>query len=225
MDSYKTKKVILTGASGMIGGIILKLALEHADVHEVVSLARRPSGINHPKLNEVILEDFTQLDSDATFWKNVYVGYYCIGVYTGSVPREKFREITVDAPVAFGKILIEQNPNVRFVLLSGQGADRSEKSRMMFAQDKGAVENALSNTFKNRFHTFRPGYIYPVEKRKEPNLSYRLMRRLYPVLKRIGMNSSVTSEHLAKAMFRVGLDGGRQEIYENKDILKHSNHD
>ncbi len=222
MDSDKTKKIIITGASGMIGGIILSRALEHPNVNEVVSLARRPSGINHPKLNEVILSDFSQMNSDATYWKNIDVAFYCVGVYTGSVARDTFRQITVDTPIAFGQTLVDQNPDVRFVLLSGQGADRSEKSRMMFAQDKGAVENALSQTFQHNFHTFRPGYIYPVTKRKEPNWSYRLMRRLYPVLKHFGTNFSVTSERLADVMFAVGLNGGQKEIFENKDIISHN---
>ena len=94
------------------------------------------------------------------------------------------------------------------------------KSRMMFARNKGIIENRLSSMGFGAFYAFRPGYIYPVTRRQEPNVSYRIMRLLYPLIKFLGRNSTITSTELAGAMFRVGLEGHHTEILENRDILE-----
>lgn len=214
------KKVLITGATGMIGGLVLDHCLQSQDISKVISLVRRATGKTHPKLQEVIIEDFLNLDEDADYLESIDVVYYCLGVYTGAVNRELFREITVDYPDALANVLIKNNPTLSFCLLSGAGADRAEKSRMMFAKDKGIIENLLSSKGFRAFHAFRPGYIYPVTPRSEPNISYRLMRALYPVIKLFGKNASIRSSDLACLMFRVGLEGCVLEILENIDIQK-----
>ncbi|MEW8051216.1 MAG: NAD-dependent epimerase/dehydratase family protein [Candidatus Thiodiazotropha sp.] len=213
-------KVLITGATGMIGSLVLQHCLQDNGVEKVVSLLRRPSGVVHEKLEEIIMIDFLGLDANAPCFEGIDIVYYCLGVYTGAVDREMFRRITVDYPEALAKILIAKNPAIRFCLLSGAGADRNEKSRMMFARDKGAIENRMSRMGLKSFHAFRPGYIYPVTPRHEPNFSYRLWRWLYPLIKLMGANASVKSTELARAMFKVGLYGSDQEILENRDILK-----
>lgn len=209
----------MTGATGMIGGLVMEHCLKHKEVSSVTSLVRRPSGIDHQKLNEIIVENFLNLDDKAPYFENVDVVYYCLGVYTGAVDRETFRKITVDYPEALARILVRKSPQLRFCLLSGAGADRREKSRMLFANDKGAIENRLSRMGFGAFHAFRPGYIYPVTPREEPNLSYRLMRRFYPVVELFGKGASIRSTELADAMFTIGLKGHTKEIHENRDIL------
>ena len=213
------KKVLITGTTGMIGGLVLDHCLKSQQISNVISLTRRPSGVNHEKLEEIEVEDFLMLDMYESHFDSVDVVYYCLGVYTGAVGKELFHQITVDYPETLARVLIRKNPDLTFILLSGAGADRSEKSRMMFAKDKGIIENRLSDLGFSAFHTFRPGYIYPVTPRKEPNLSYRIMRALYPLIKRLGSNSSIESTDLAEAMFRIGLEGHHLEILENKDIL------
>jgi len=146
---------------------------------------------------------------------------FCLGVYTGAVKRELFREITVDYPVELARKHLEANPKGSFTLLSGQGADRSEKSRMMFAEDKGAAENLLSTMYAGTFYTLRPGYIYPVEKREEPNFGYKLSRSLYPLLKHLGPKFSITSHQLAEGIFTSALRTPEQEILENHEILNY----
>jgi len=214
------KHVLITGATGMVGSLVLELCLESREVSRVTSLVRRTTGIQHEKLSEVAIPDFLNLDENADYFIPVDVVYYCIGVYTGTVARERFRRITVDYPEALARIVHAKNLDATFIFLSGAGADRSEKSRMMFAQDKGAIENRLSRMGFRAFHAFRPGYIYPVTPRHEPNFSYRLMRRLYPVLKLLGPGFSITSTDLAAALFTVGMEGCDLEILENRDISK-----
>ena len=168
----------------------------------------------------MVIKDFLDLNEEAEYWESVDIVYYCLGVYTGATSTELFRQITVDYPEVLARVLRKKSPNLIFCLLSGAGAGRNEKSRMMFAKDKGAIENRLSSMGFRSFHTFRPGYIYPVTKRQEPNFSYRLMRILYPVLRMFGDNASIKSTDLAASMFSVGLHGSNLEIYENRDILK-----
>ena len=175
------KTVLVTGSTGMIGSLVLEHCLQSQEISRVRSLVRRSSPVTHPKLQEVVIKDFLDLNEEAEYWESVDIVYYCLGVYTRATSTELFRQITVDYPEVLARILRKKSPNLIFCLLSGAGADRNEKSRMMFAKAKGAIENRLSSMGFRSFHTFRPGYIYPVTKRQEPNFSYRLMRILYPV--------------------------------------------
>jgi nucleoside-diphosphate-sugar epimerase len=214
------KKVMITGATGMIGGLVLNHCLHCPEVASVTSLVRRASGTQHEKLKEVIVDNFLKLDEGAIYFTSVDVVFYCLGIYTGAVDREEFRKITVDYPETLGKVLRKKSPNLKFCLLSGAGVDRREHSRIMFAQDKGTIENRLSKMGFKSFHAFRPAYIYPVKPRKEPNLSYKIMRFIYPLLKLLGPSVSIKSTELAAAMFEVGINGSDLEIIGNKEMLK-----
>lgn len=213
-----SKRILIAGASGMVGGGILELALQSSQVAEVISLVRKKSGRVHEKLQEHVVPDFTSMEEHGELFEGVDVGHFCIGVYTGQVPDDLFKTITVDYAVAFAKMLKSRSPNARMCLLSGSGADRSEKSRTSFARYKGMAENRIVE-MGGTFHSLRPGYIYPVVSRKEPNLMYRISRALYPLLKLMGPKYSVPSTDLSKAMFLVGLHGHKLEILENPDIL------
>ena len=215
------KKVIVAGSSGMIGQLILNICLNDDAVGEVISLVRRPIEIEHPKLHEIVLDDFLDYTSQHAHFTSVDAVYYCVGVYTGAVDRERFRQITIDYPIALASAVQLMSPKSSFVLLSGQGADRKEKSRLMFALDKGIVENQLLDLWGSQFYACRPGYIYPVQKRKEPNFSYSLSRKLYPVLKYLGKKFSITSEELAQAMFYIGLKQPVNTLFENDDLLRY----
>ena len=214
------KNVIIAGASGMVGKLILENCLHSAEVERVTTLVRRKSNNQHPKLIEVVVDNFSDYTSQAYLFKNIDAAFFCIGVYTGQVPDNQFKAITVDYAVALAKALKAKSPNANFCLLSGAGADRSEKSRTSFARYKGMAENQISALGLN-FYTFRPGYIYPVTARKEPNIMYRIMRMLYPLIRLGGSNSSIKSTELASALFNVGLNGAKKEVLENRDILEY----
>lgn len=214
------KKVLITGSTGMIGGILLQLCLNSEEVIEIIALVRKPTAISHPKYNEIIVDDFLNYEKQAHLFVDIDIVFYCLGVYTGAVPADEFRRINVDYPFNLAKAINVKSPNAVFCLLSGQGADRSEKGTMQFARDKGAIENALSALNFKAFYTFRPGYIYPTIKRKEPNFFYVLSRYAYPILKLLGNNISITDQQLANTMFEVGLNGYPTEILENKDMRR-----
>ncbi|KAA2216609.1 Rossmann-fold NAD(P)-binding domain-containing protein [Maribacter flavus] len=211
------KNVLIAGASGMVGNIILGHSLSSSNVGEVISLVRKKSNTTHLKLKEVIIDDFTDYDKHRDLFKNIDSAFFCIGVYTGSVSDKLFKEITVDYAVSFAKMLKDNSPNAKLCLLSGAGADRTEKSRTSFALYKGMAENQIDK-LGLEFYAFRPGYIYPVEKRKEPNVMYSVMRNLYPILRLLGNNFSIKSTELGKAMFEIGMNGTENEILENKDL-------
>lgn len=219
-DICHMKKVIITGASGMIGGHILQQSLDNETVGQVISIGRKTLDIQHAKLVQVIHTDMEDYSAIAEHLKGVDACFYCIGVYTGSVPDDQFTKIMTDYPVQFGKAIKGASPEVVFCLLSGQGADQTEKSRFIFARSRGKAENQLKALNFSRFHTFRPGYIYPVVKRKEPNFSYKLFRFLWPVLRMLIPNMGVASDHLAAAMLKTGLEGHELEVFENRDIRK-----
>lgn len=213
------KKILIAGASGMIGNLILEQSLSSPEIGEVISLVRKKINNQHSKLIEIIISDFMDYSEQADVFQNLDSAFFCIGVYTGQVPDKKFKKITVDYAVAFAKAVKINSANARLCFLSGAGADRSEKSRASFAKYKGMAENSISELGLS-FHAFRPGYIYPVTPRKEPNLMYRISRALYPLIRLVGPNSSIKSTELAAAMFNIGMNGTHSEILENKAILK-----
>ena len=214
------KKIIITGATGMIGSLVLENCLKSREVSQVISLVRRGSGIDHEKLYEVIVKDFLNLNKYELHFQSIDVVYYCLGTYTESVDQELFRETTVDYPEILARTLIKKNPDLSFCLLSGSGADRTEQSWISFNKYKGLIENRLSSMGFRSFYTFRPGYIYPVIKRKEPNLAYIIMRYLYMITKPFCSRIAIKSTDLAQVMFQVGLNGCNAEILEHKDIVK-----
>lgn len=204
----------------MVGHEALTYCLESNDVKNVISLVRRKGSVHHPKLTEVVVEDFMNYQNHLSHFENVDSAVFCVGVYTNAVPDEQFRQITVDYVQVFADALRTCSPDATFCLLSGAGADQTEKSRMAFARYKGMAENYLMNVGFSAVHLFRPAYIYPVKPRKEPNFMYTFSRALYPLLKLFGKGSSITSVQLGRAMAQTAIHGTDKTILENIDIHK-----
>lgn len=118
-------RVLITGATGMIGSSVLQTHLRIAECTEIIVLTRRSTAMNDPKLTEVIIHDFLNLELDTNLLQNIDVVQYCLGSYTGTVPADLFRQINVDYPRVLAKALMNHNESIRFCLLSGQGADRT----------------------------------------------------------------------------------------------------
>ncbi len=213
------KKVLVTGVTGMVGGLIFQECLSSTEVSQIVSLVRKPTGFNHPKLQELVVDDFEDYAEIQEYLRDVSVAFFCIGVYTGQVSDDEFKTITVNYPVSLARTLKTVSPGVTYCLLSGAGADTKEKSRMSFAKYKGMAENQISAEGLKAFYTFRPGYIFPVKPRKEPNFTYKVSRSLYPLIRLLGKNASIKSTELAKVMFEVGMHGADQNVLENGDML------
>jgi uncharacterized protein YbjT (DUF2867 family) len=215
------KRLVIVGASGMVGGYALRYALEHSSVERVTSVGRRKLGISHPKLKEVLHPNFGDCSSLAEVLSDEDAAVFCLGAYTGAVTDTGLRTITVNYTVEFARVLRGSSPDAAFSFLSGNGADPTGQSRIAFARYKGDAERALLATGFPRVYIFRPAYIYPVEPRKEPNFSYRLLRALYPVFRVVFPSLVIRSDDLARVMVDVVLQrtAERQSrIFENRDI-------
>jgi uncharacterized protein YbjT (DUF2867 family) len=213
------KRLVIVGATGMVGGYALRFALEDSAVVSVLAIGRRPLGISHLKLNEVIHQDFCDCSGLAEPLSGQDAAIFCLGAYTGAVSDTQLRKVTVDYPIEFARVLHLSSPDSAFSFLSGSGADQSGRSRMAFARYKGEAETALLRTGFSHVYIFRPAYIYPVEPREEPNLGYRILRTVYPVFRTIFPNQVIPADYLARAMVEVVLSQSEQgPVFENSQI-------
>jgi uncharacterized protein YbjT (DUF2867 family) len=217
------KRVVIVGASGMVGGYALRFLLEDPAVGGVTAIGRRTLGVSHPKLTETLHRDFADCSSLAGALTGHDAAVYCLGTYTGVVSDAELRAITVDYTVAFARVLRGSSPGTAFSFLSGAGADPTGRSRLAFARYKGEAENALSRAGFPRLYIFRPAYIYPVEPRREPNFSYRLLRAMYPAFRVVFPNQVIRADDLARTMVHAVVHGdadGRTVVLENRDIRR-----
>jgi uncharacterized protein YbjT (DUF2867 family) len=215
------KRLVIVGATGMVGGYALRYALNHPAVARVTAIGRRRLGISHPKLDEVLHRDFADCSALAEALSGQDAAVFGLGTYTGAVPDTELRKITVDYTIEFARVLHDSSPGAAFSFLSGSGSDPTGRSRMAFARYKGEAEKALLAAGFPRLYIFRPAYIYPVEPRKEPNLSYRLLRVIYPAFRVLFPNQVITADDLARAMVDVAVRAAGEtqaEVFENRDI-------
>jgi uncharacterized protein YbjT (DUF2867 family) len=220
MTPPSQKRLVLVGATGMVGGYALRYALGSAAVGSVTAIVRRTLGISHPKLREVLHSDFADCSSLSKVLSCQDAAVFCLGTYTGAVSKTELRRITVDYTIEFARVQHGNSPNATFSFLSGHGADRTGRSRIAFARYKGEAENALLAAGFPSVYLFRPAYIYPVEPRKEPNFSYRLLRAIYPAFQLPFPNLVIRADDLARAMVDVAIQGTDREVrvLENRDI-------
>jgi uncharacterized protein YbjT (DUF2867 family) len=214
-------RLVIVGTTGMVGGYALRHALEHPAVGTVTAIGRKKLGISHPKLKEVLHRDFADCSALAEALSDQDAAIFCLGTYTGAVSDADLRTITVDYTIEFARVLRASSADASFSFLSGNGADPSGRSRIPFARYKGEAENALLAAGFPHVYIFRPAYIYPVEPRKEPNLTYCLLRMMYPVFRVLFPNQVIRADDLARAMVDVAVrkTGERRTlVLENRDI-------
>ena len=215
------KRVVVVGATGMVGGYALRYALENPAVASVTAIVRRKLGISHPKLKEVLHQDFADCSALAEPLSGQHAAIFCLGTYTRAVSDAELRTITVNYTVEFARVFRTSSPEAAFSFLSGSGADPTGRSRLAFARYKGEAEKALLAAGFPQVYIFRPAYIYPVEPRKEPNFTYRLMRTIYPVFRMLFPNQVIRADDLAAAMVDVVVRETAERpslVLENRDI-------
>ena len=216
------KRLVIVGASGMVGGYALRYALDNSAVKSVTSIGRKKLDITHPKLKEVLHQDFADCSALTDTLSGQDAAVYCLGTYTGAVSDAELRTTTVDYTSAFARVLRSSSPDAAFSFLSGSGADPTGRSRLAFARYKGEAEKALLAAGFPSVYIFRPAYIYPVEPRREPNFSYRLMRAIYPAFRVLFPNQVIRADDLAGAMVGLVVRGAGRErrnlVLENRDI-------
>ncbi|MBI3521016.1 MAG: NAD-dependent epimerase/dehydratase family protein [Bacteroidetes bacterium] len=208
-------KVIITGATGMVGEGVLLECLDNPVVEQVLMVNRRTYDLKHPKLKELIVKDFFKLE-DVTDALNGYDAcFYCAGISSVGMKEEEYRHITYDTTLYFAKKLADINPAMTFIFVSGAATDSSEKGKIMWARVKGKTENDLMKLpFKQQFN-FRPGIMKPTKGQKNVKTSFRI---LIPLLAPFFPRTTSTLKDVAIAMIHAALKGYSKQVVEVADM-------
>ncbi len=208
-------KVIITGATGMVGEGVLFECLQNPTVSEVLIINRRHYELQHPKLKELIVPDFLQLNQFADNLNRYDACFFCAGVSSVGMKEEKYTHLTYDTTMTFAKALAAVNSNIVFTYVSGAQTDSSEKGRMMWARVKGKTENDLAKLPFKAEYNFRPGVMqpFPDQKNWKP-----LFKFLVKVIKAVAPKSVLSMHEVGLAMINAVTMGYAKEVLEVKDI-------
>jgi uncharacterized protein YbjT (DUF2867 family) len=206
-------KILLFGATGMIGQGVLRECLLDAGITEVVTVGRSRVGKEHPKLRDLLMADFASLDLtgfDACF--------FCLGVSAAGMKEEQYRKITFDLTLSIARPLAAANQKMTFIYVSGQGTG---SSKMMWSKVKSATENALLE-LPFQAYMMRPGFIQPMHGIQSKTTLYRIVYKLgtplYPLIRKFFPKNLTTTEQMGLAMIAVARAGAPQRILEGADI-------
>jgi len=214
--------VVIFGTTGMVGQGVLRECLLDPGVTSVLSIGRRATGQQHPKLREILhadLLDFSALEGELA---GLDACFFCLGISSTGMTEEAYRRVTHDITVAAATTLVRLNPGMTFVFVSGAGTDSSERGRTMWARIKGMTENALLRLPFKAVYLFRPGVIQPLHGIQSRTRLYRLLyvvtAPLLPLLKRLFPNQITTTEQIGRAMLAVVRHGAPKAILDPADI-------
>lgn len=197
--------ILLTGASGMLGSAVLIECLEDPAVANVIALTRKPLNRPHAKLKEVIISNFDDLTDAIKYFGSLDACFHCMGTSAVGLTEAEYTHTTYYLTKVLVDTLRARAPRITFVYVSGRGTDSSESGRVMWARVKGRTENLVLHAGFRDAYAFRPGVILPEKgvssSTKWYNVLYRLMRPLYPLLRKSGRVT--TSAEFGRAMIDV----------------------
>jgi nucleoside-diphosphate-sugar epimerase len=215
-------KAIITGATGMVGEGVLLECLNHPDVEQVLVINRKPGGVSHPKLREIVHADFFHLEPLEPQLAGYNACFFCLGVSSVGMSQEEYRHITYDLTLNVGQLLARLNPEMTFCYVTGAGTDSSEQGRTMWARVKGATENALMRLFP-RAYMFRPAFMKAVPGQKNVKSFYNFFAWIYPIGRALYPAGFCTLQEVGQAMIHAATKGYPKQILDVKDIVKLSN--
>ncbi len=215
-------KVIVFGATGMVGQGVLRECLLATDVRHVVSVGRTRLEHKHSKLRQVICPDLTNAEQELGKLHGFDACLFCLGVSSSGMSEERYRRLTHDLTVSIAKVLSMNNPEMTFIYISGAGTDSSEQGKSMWARVKGATENSLRKLTFASVYFFRPAIIQPLHgirsKTRSYRIFYRLMGPLFSILHHFFPDSILTTEDIGRAMLNAVKSGYDSSVLESKDI-------
>jgi len=214
-------KVIITGATGMIGEGVLYECLQRPEVEKVSVIGRNSCGYSHPKLTEIIHADFLDFSSISDRLSGYNTCYFCLGVSSLGKNEEEYTRLTYTFTLNFAKTLVALNPEMTFCYISGAGTDSTEKGKTMWARVKGKTENDLVKLPFRQVYNLRPGGIEPFLPLKPSQTyykTYRYMGWLFWLMKHVAPGLVITLKDLAAAMINVSMTGYSKNILEMKDM-------
>ena len=220
-------KVIITGATGMVGEGVLYECLHHPEVEKVLVITRKPSGYSHPKLTEIIHSDFSDITSLSDRLTGYNACYFCMGVTALGKKEPEYTKLTYTLTLNFAGTLATLNPGMTFCYISGAGTDSTEKGSTMWARVKGKTENDLVKLSFKQVFNFRPGGIIPFLPLKPTQTYYKMYKYtkwIFSLMKMVTPQYVISLKELAAAMIQVSLTGYPTPTVEMKDmkVLAHA---
>jgi uncharacterized protein YbjT (DUF2867 family) len=214
-------RVVLFGATGMVGQGVLRECLRDPGVESVITVGRSPMGQQNPKLRDVVHGDFTDFSGIEADLKGRDACYFCLGVASSGMKEADYERVTYQFTLAAAETLSRLNPSMTFIYVSGSGTDSSERGRMMWARVKGRTENALLRLPLNAY-MFRPGFIEPMDgiRSKTPmyQFFYTVTGPVLPLLRRMFPRQILSTRDIGRAMLAVSRKGYKSHVLEAKDI-------
>lgn len=215
-------KVIVFGATGMVGQGVLRECLRDPAVKSVLAIGRNPSGQQHDKLRDLVHDDFNDFSKIRPELAGYDACFFCLGVTSVGQTEDHYRKLTYDITLAAATPLAELNPQMTFVYVTGQGTDSTEKSQLMCARIKGKTENDLRKLPFKAAYMFRPGIIRPMHGIRSKTSWYQALYTaaapLFAVLHRVAPDSVTTTEHIGRAMIHVARAGYPTPYLGNAEI-------
>ena len=202
----------------MVGEGVLLECLRNPAVDEVLVVTRRPTGIADPKLRELVLQDFFQVEPVAAHLSGYDGCFFCLGVSSAGMDKEEYRHLTYDLTLGFAEVLVRVSPEIAFCYVSGAGTDTSEQGRFAWARVKGALENALLRLLP-RSTMFRPGFMRATPGQKNVKSYYKYINWLYPIGRAVYPGGFCTVEEVGRAMIHAAKQGAPKRVLEVKDIV------
>lgn len=216
-------KVILTGATGMVGEGVLHECLLHPQIEQVMVINRKSCGIQHPKLKEFLHSDFFNLSAVKDQLSGYDACFFCLGVSSVGMKEPEYYKLTYTLTMHFAQTLSKVNSNMVFCYISGAATDSTEKGRMMWARVKGKTENDLMKLPFKKAYNFRPGMLEPTKGLKNTLSLYKYLGWMAPILRLLAPNQISTLKQLGKSMIYVTINGYKKQILEVKDIKETGN--
>jgi hypothetical protein len=212
--------VIITGSTGMVGEDVLRECLSHPDIEKILVISRRPCGIAHPKLSEIIHENFFDISPVESKLTGYNACFFCLGVSSIGMKEPEYFSVTYTLTMDFARVLSRNNPDMTFCYISGAGTDSSEKGKLMWARVKGKTENDLMKLAFRKVYAFRPAFLHPSKENKNVNKFYFILGFLYPLLRLIIPMHITTLKEMGIAMINSVKNGYEKQVIEVPDILK-----
>ena len=215
-------KVLLFGATGMVGQGVLRECLLDPEVSQVLSVGRRATGLAHPKLRELVVPDMFDYSGVLTRLTGFDACFFCLGVSSVGMSEDEYRRVTYELTLTAARLLARLNPQMSFIYVSGAGTDSSERGPRMWARVKGETENALMRLPFKAAYMFRPGFIQPLHGVRSKTALYRwiylLARPVFGLVRLVAPNRVTTSEQLGRAILAAAKHGAPAPLVEMPDI-------
>jgi hypothetical protein len=211
-------RAIITGTTGMVGEGVMHECLQHPDVESVLVINRKVSGYKHPKLREIVHENFYDLSAIQNELSGYNACYFCLGISSVGISADAYYKITYTLSMYVAETLSKLNPEMTFCYVSGASTDSEEKGKG-WAAVKGKTENDLMNLSFKQFFAFRPGFIKPIKGLTKTHTFYKYINWLFPIGRALYPQGFCTLSELALAMIHITSQGYSKKIIEGNDII------